>query len=225
MIRRFSILLWFMLRSVPPVSTGRLLMPMVFLSGWNLLHFAEAGEVMAFVWAAVLAQALQLWAVMPHTPMQVKRRFGRARITYLAVLALMLLLIATQVWMADPLFSQRVLTALCVVYALVMLLGLVGDRDVLDSFAPPGDGLTGAERRHMLRLFAFVAFLVMAVNEGLVLFAVPLAGRVATLALMPILLNFGFGYVFKLTRPRPARDIPHDPAHDSHQGTRLTETA
>ncbi|WP_317625105.1 hypothetical protein [Rhodalgimonas zhirmunskyi] len=189
-----------MLRSVPPVSSGRLLMPMVFLSAWNLLHFAEAGERMAFVWAAVLAQSLQLWAVMPHSPVQMKRSFGRARITYLAVLALMLMAIAVQVWMADPLFSQRLLSALCIVYALVMLLGLAGERDVLDSFAPDDGQMPMAARRHMLRLFAFVAFVILTVNEGLILFAVPLAGRVAVLALLPILLNFAFLHMLRLTR-------------------------
>lgn len=206
MVRRFSILLWFMLRSVPPVSTGRLLMPMVFLSAWNLLHFAEAGERMAFVWAAVLAQALQIWAVMPHSPMQVKRSFGRARITYLAVVAVMLVTMAAQVWMADPLFTQRLLSSLCIVYALAMLLGLVGDADVLNSFVPADDRMSQRERRIILRLFAFVAFTVLTVNEGLILLEVPLAGRVATLALMPIVLNFGFLQVQRLMRPGRKRD-------------------
>lgn len=213
MIRRFSILLWFLLRSVPPASTGRLLMPMVFLSGWNVLRFAGASGADAFVWSAVLSQALQLWAVLPQTTAQARHRFGPARLSYIAVLSVMLLVVATQVWICDPLYSQRLLTVLCMVYALVMVLGLAGDRTVLDSFAPadPRAPQADAARFSLLRLFAFVAFIVMTVNEGLILLDVPLAARVATLALLPILLNVGFEMVCRRMRAQGAEKAEEPP--------------
>jgi E3 ubiquitin-protein ligase DOA10 len=47
-------------------------------------------------------------------------------------------------------------------------------------------------RRHLLKLYALVAILVIVVNEALLLVDAPLNARVTTFALLPIALHFLF---------------------------------
>ena len=44
-LRRLSLLTWLLLRSIPPVPPGRLLMPALFLSVWTVLRAFPAREV------------------------------------------------------------------------------------------------------------------------------------------------------------------------------------
>ncbi|MDQ2091999.1 hypothetical protein [Marimonas arenosa] len=201
--RRYSLLLWLLLRSIPPVSPGRLLMPAIFLSGWTLLRALEIAEARAFVWAAVLAQAVQVWAVLPISAWHQRRLFGRARRALFAAVAVCFTVLALQVWWADPVFSQRVVTVYCAFYVGAMLAGILGDQLFIDRFVPVSDpqAVPMITRRHLLKLYALVAFLVIVVNETLLAMTAPLGARVAVLALLPIALHIFYEIVLRLTLP------------------------
>ena len=202
-LRRLSLLTWLLLRSIPPVPPGRLLMPALFLSAWTVLRAFSVAEVPAFVLAGVLAQTAQLWAVLPVAVWHQRRLFARAGGTAQAALALYLAVIALQLWQMDPAISQRVVTVYCALYVATMLAGILGDRLFLDRFVPVSapDAVPVVTRRHILKLHALVAVLVIVVNEILLAMAAPLGARVATLALLPVGLHVLFEIALFLTLP------------------------
>lgn len=81
-----------------------------------------------------------------------RKRTRRKRVTFL--IALM------QLWLASPLFTQRVLTALCIFFLVVMLLGILRERDVMARLhsAMPVSGQYTAPAS-LLRVNAAVAVL------------------------------------------------------------------
>ncbi len=83
-------------------------------------------------------------------------------------------------------------TIYCAVYAAVMALGVWGDRDILNRFAPASkDSDVSLEfRRHVLMLSALVVILVIVVNETLLVLNTTLATRVAALSVLPIVLHY-----------------------------------
>lgn len=202
-LQRFSMLLWLLLSHLPPVSTGRLLMPAVFLGGWTALRAAGTPEATAFVWAAVLAQAAQVWGTLPGTVRRQRRVFGQARQTFFRAMTIILGVLAFQIWYADPSVSQRIISTCCAAYAGLMVLGILGDTDILDRFAPVTDDtrVPMSFRHHLLMLYALVAIMVIAVNETLLVLDAPLSTRVATLSLLPVALHYFFEITLRLTCP------------------------
>ncbi|WP_137703001.1 hypothetical protein [Marimonas lutisalis] len=202
-LRYYSMVLWLLLRSIPPVSPGRLTMPVVFLSSWTVLRGLAFNETLAFVWAGVLAQFAQVWGVLPVSLWHQRRLFGRARPGGWYAISFALAAFGVQVFWADPVVSQRFVTAYGGLYIAIMVWGISGDRVVLDRFAPVPDQskVSQAFRRHLLKLYALVAFLVIVVNETLLAMAAPLAARVAVLARLPIALHVFFETALRLTAP------------------------
>lgn len=201
--RRISLVLWVLLRSLPLITWGRLLMPAVFAGSWALLRAVGLEPPTAFVWSAVLAQAAHLYAVLPVTVARQRRAFGRAKgglswamLGYLAVFAL-------QIWMADPVVTQRVVSAACAVYVGITVLVLCGDRLVLDRFVPVRDesDVPLEFRYHLLRLYALTALLVLVVNEILLAAGTTLQMRVIVFSMLPIVLFYLFEIMLRLTAP------------------------
>jgi len=78
-------------------------------------------------------------------------------------------LAALQLWLNDPLFTQRVLTGMCVFFLVIMILGIRREKDMLERVVPQqsADG-TPVERVSLLRVNALAAAMVIAVNELLI---------------------------------------------------------
>lgn len=202
-LRRFSLFLWHLLNHLPPISPGRLLMPVVFISSWTILQAVNTPEPIAFVWACVLAQAAQVWGVLPVTVWRQHHAFGRAGKATSWVVAVLLGILAFQIWWSDPWMSQRLVTIYCAIYAATMALGVWGDRDVMNRFVPisKDSDVPLVFRRHLLKLYALVAILVIATNEILLAVDAPLSSRVATLSLLPVALHYFFEITLRLTCP------------------------
>ena len=201
--RRFSIYLWLTLKSLPPVSWGRLLMPTTFILSWTILRATDLPENICFVWAAVIAQSTQLWIMLPVAFDREKTRLTASPWPLKLVLVLNLLTMLLQISLSDPLVTHRIITIFCVGYCVTMLTGILGDRDVLDKFArvATNSNVSLGFRRHYLKLGALTTFLVLVVNEALVALNLDLSVRVATLALLPIALHYFFDIAMRLTHP------------------------
>ena len=167
-LRRLSLFLWLVLSHLPPISPGRLLMPAVFLSSWTVLRFLHFPEPAAFVWAGVLAQAAQLCSVLPVTVWRLRKAFGRARTGARWSVAFYFCVFAFQVWLSDPVISQRLVSIICGIYVMVMALGVKGDPAILNYFAPAANEMDVPLnfRRHLLKLYALMAMLVVASNAS-----------------------------------------------------------
>jgi len=187
-----------LLKDLSPVSPARLLMVAVFIGGWSLLRLAGCPAPQAFVWAAVLAQAAQVWHVLPLTarrPLAIGRASSAAKWGVAAILALM----AVQLWWADPLFSQRLISLYCAAYAGIML---ITARSASGALARTIAGPDAAEvpscvHRRLFHLYAGLAIIVLAVNESLLALGTELGTRVALLSLLPIVLH----YIFQIALP------------------------
>ena len=112
-------------------------------------------------------------------------------------------LFALQIWMADPVVTQRIVSAACVVYVGIIVIGLCGDRMVLDRFAPVrADSDVPLEfRYHLLRLYTLTAVLVLVVNESLLAAGTTLQMRVVVFSALPIVLFYMFEIMLRLTAP------------------------
>lgn len=86
----------------------------------------------------------------------------------------------------------------------MMAFGVWGDRDVMNRTVPVSkDSDVPFEfRRHLLKLYAFVAILVIVANESLLAVDAPLGSRVAVLSLLPVALHYFFEIALRLTCPR-----------------------
>ncbi len=186
-----------------PISPARLLMSFVFSGSWAGLKLSGVSLPTAFVWAAVCAQGVQIWLVLPPIVRRQRQKTGSARAAVSVVLAIWFGAVAVQVWWSEPWLSQRLLSACCALYAIILMLGIMRDDDVMKYFAPgPNDRQVSPEfRRHLLRLYALAAILVIAVNESLLVTGASLNLTVAILSLMPLILHYIFQMVFLLTSP------------------------
>lgn len=201
--KRFSIYLWFTLKSLPPVSVGRLIMPTSFIVSWSLLSLISINENSAFVWAAVTAQTVQMWIMLPISirkrPHILRDSPNIFKLTMFLVIATMFL----QIMWSEPIVTHRIITVYCLVYGGCTLLGVAGDRDFQDEFAPQNaeKTISLAFRMHILKLRALTIFLILIVNELLVITQTELNTRVAIFAVLPVCLHYFFAIVLRLTHP------------------------
>ena len=212
-ITRFSLSLWYLLKSLPPVSAGRLLAPAVFLCAWTVLITARLPAPQAFVIAAVLAQALHIWQVMPESfrtgapqaGASSSGRGGLAQVSSLCLRSVSLLMafFALEVVLQSPRFVQGVVSFYALVYALVMLRGSLKTGAGLDPYCAQSQGapLRDALRQHFCKLYALCALTVVAVNEATAAAQMPLEHRVVVLALLPLALHYVFAIMVFLTLP------------------------
>lgn len=184
-------------------------MPIVFISSWTALKALQAPEAVAFVWAAVLAQATQVCHKLPRSIERLNLAFGyaptsiNARSSVIRVLFLPICVLSFQIWCSDPLVSQRVVSVFCALYVVIMALGVRGTGKIIDDFAPaPEESNVPLDfRRHLLVLFALAAILVIATNETLIALDTTLSTRVVTLSILPMALHCFFWIALQLTHP------------------------
>ncbi|MEM6577041.1 MAG: hypothetical protein AAF678_00995 [Pseudomonadota bacterium] len=205
---RAAIFLKYLFLDLPPVSWGRLIMPAGFIGSWSILRGFAIDAPVAFVWAAVFAQALQLWAVLPVTVKRTRWSSGDARQTLSWTLLIVLLLFALQIWWMDPVVSQRLVSLYCASYVAVMCWGVAGEATVRDRYVPVSGDSQVPEifRTHLLKLYALMAFVLLVINEALIAAQAPLHVRVITLSLSPIALHYLFEILFRLTCPLEGKD-------------------
>ncbi|MFD1158917.1 hypothetical protein [Roseovarius aestuarii] len=178
-------------------------MPAIFLSSWTVLRAVHVSESVAFVWAGVLAQAAQIWCTLPMTVQRQRLTFDRVRSATRWAVAILICVLSFQIWWSDPWLSQRLVSIYCGLYAAIMALGVWGDRDALNRFAPASkdSGVPLDFRRHLLMLYALVAILAIATNETLMALDTTLGTRVVTLSILPIALHYFFVIALDLTHP------------------------
>lgn len=209
--RLISLKVWLLLRDIPPFRMERLLMSAVFLAGWTVLSLVGVEAKTAFVLSFVLAQMAQIWIGLPRAARDEWRRHGTSSGTQ-DVSVLIFLIFAVQVLWAEPWLSQRLLSAACAIWFVTMVMGVRGNQWVLDSFAAVSEptDVTMIARKHYLKLRALMAFLVLVVNETLMLIDAPLASRVAVLALLPMAIHVLFQVALILTTPLDDDPAPGD---------------
>ncbi|WP_412553315.1 hypothetical protein [Shimia sp. MIT1388] len=207
MFHRFSLYLWMLIKYSQPIAPAKLLMPFVFSGSWAGLKLSGVSWPIAFVWAAVCAQGVHIWLVLLPIIRRQRQKTGSARVAVSVVLAIWFGALVAQVWWSEPWFSQRLLSVCCALYAVILVLGIKRDGDVMKYFAPgPNDREVSPEfRRRLLQLYALTAVFVIAVNESLLVTGASLNLTVAILSLMPLFLHYVFQMVFLLTAP-PLRD-------------------
>lgn len=203
LLRRYSLFLWLLLRSMRSISLGRLLMPAVFVSSWTTLCAVGTPDPIAFVWAGVLAQAAQIWGVLPVAVWRQRHAFGRSRSAVCWAVAILFGFLAFQIWWSDPWVSQRLVSVYCAWYVAMMAFGVWGDHDIMNRTVPVAkdSDVSFGFRRHLLKLYALVAILIIVTNESLMAVDAPLGTRVVVLTLLPMALHYFFEITLLLTCP------------------------
>lgn len=192
-----------LIKYAQPIAPAKLLMPFVFSGSWAGLKLSGVSFPIAFVWAAVCAQGVQIWLVLPPIVRRQRQKTGRARVAASVVLTIWFGALVVQVWWSEPWLSQRLLSVFCALYAIILVLGIKRDGDVMKYFAPsPNDRAVSPEfRRRLLQLYALAAIVVIVANESLLVTGASLNLTVAILSLMPLILHYVFQLVFLLTAP------------------------
>jgi len=169
MIHNLSTRLWFASTSIPAIRAENILPVLTMLILWIGLRHLGVHEDRAFVMAVVVAEAYAIWRNLPDAAFSLRKvRSGRPGMLMWPVLGLVALA-ALQLWLNDPLFTQRVLTGMCVFFLVIMILGIRREKDMLERVVPQqsADG-TPVERVSLLRVNALAAAMVIAVNELLI---------------------------------------------------------
>ncbi len=169
MIHNLSTRLWFASTSIPAIRAENILPVLTMLILWIGLRHLGVHEDRAFVMAVVVAEAYAIWRNLPDAAFSLRKvRSGRPGMLMWPVLGLVTLA-ALQLWLNDPLFTQRVLTGMCVFFLVIMILGIRREKDMLERVVPQqsADG-TPVERVSLLRVNALAAAMVIAVNELLI---------------------------------------------------------
>ncbi len=174
MIKRFSSRVLDATLSIPPIRARNVMPVVIMLMIWIGLRWAQVGENMAFVLAVVVAQAYAIWRNLPQAAHDMgQMRSGRPGMLRWPVVGL-LLLAALQIWLNDPLLTQRLITALALFFLIIMALGVMREGEVLDRITPRNaDGAPEFKVVSLLRVNALVAVLVICVNEALIAFETP----------------------------------------------------
>lgn len=206
MVSTLSFRLWYAISSIPPINPGNILPLVIMLIMWVGLHQFPIDENTIFVISVVVAEGYMIWRNLPTaaaslgTIQQDKPRLLRWPVM------VVLVLIAAQLWLNDPLFTQRVLTGACLFVLLIMLLGLRREQILLDRVVPlslhPGREI---KRVSLLRINALVLAIVITVNEVLVA-SEPLAVWITVMPLMAILMH-GFYWIAVLLVLPPEEHI------------------
>lgn len=148
--------------SIPPMRAETLLPLVIMLMLWIGLNASGVPEDKVFVLVLVLAQAHAVWRSLPNAAQHMQSD-KRARMVWpvVAVTALA----ALQLAVADPLFTQRLLSGGCVFVLLVMLLGLRREKEVMARMT---HSLTEGRPVSLLRVNACFAAVFLCVNEMLI---------------------------------------------------------
>ena len=195
-------LTWVLLTSIPPIQPARIWPLLIFLMGFVSMRNLQLDDAVSFVWAAVIAQVVVVWRNIPAAAEELRRVGSGLHILYLGVAAT-LGAAALQIWLMDPVITQRMLSMSCLVFGLAMLWGALGHPRIRDLFVPSAQDAPIPEvpRTHMLRLNLFAAVAILAANEALLLAQFDLTTRVSILATLPLLIHVLYEVVVILTLP------------------------
>lgn len=174
MMKKTSSRLYSVCTSIPPIEAKNLLPVMIMLGLWVILRMQGVPVDPAFVVSVVMAQAYMVWRNLPVAAANLKRMKARkSRMLYWPV-GLMLGLAFLQLWLSSPLFTQRMLTVLCTFFLVIMVLGILREKDLMEKVgsAIPEDGNHSAPVS-LLRVNAVMAALIIGVNELLIAFESP----------------------------------------------------
>ncbi|MFK7941101.1 MAG: hypothetical protein AB8B82_17105 [Roseovarius sp.] len=160
--------------SIPPIKPQNLLPIVIMLGIWVVLRTNGIAENAAFVVSVVTAQAYLVWRNLPVAAANLNTVQGPKSRMLSALVGVTFLVALLQLWLGSPLFTQRVLTVLCVFFLVVMVLGILNEREVMDrmkaampthgEFTPPVS---------LLRVNAMMAALIIAMNEWLIFYESP----------------------------------------------------
>ncbi|WP_137703002.1 hypothetical protein [Marimonas lutisalis] len=195
--------LWVLVTSVAPIPIERIWPVMMFLLGFVSLRNLQMDEAAAFVFAAVVAQVYVIWKNLPDAARDL-RRTGDGTLKVLRYgVAATIAASAVQLWILDPVITQRMLSMSCLVYATAMLWGAMGNPRIREMVVPSVAGRPVPEtpRTHFLRLNTLAALLVLVVNEALVAAQFDLTTRVSILAILPLVIHVLYEITAILTVP------------------------
>lgn len=163
-----------MCMSIPPIKPQNLLPVLIMLGLWILLRSQGAGEDAAFVVSVVSAQAYLVWRNLPLAKANLDTVGSPPRTLLYGIVGVTFAIALLQLGLGSPLFTQRVLTVLCVFFLVVMVLGILRERDVMQRIetAMPKEGGYSAPVS-LLRINAVMAALIIAMNEWLIFFESP----------------------------------------------------
>ncbi|NCQ24849.1 MAG: hypothetical protein GW798_10490 [Roseovarius sp.] len=183
MIKRISSRLLDATLSIPPLRARNVLPVIIMLLVWIGLRAVQVDENMAFVLSVVLAQAYAIWRNLPQAAHDMAQMpVGRPGLLRWPVIGV-LLLAALQIWLSDPLLTQRLITAFATFFLIVMVLGVMREGEVLERVTPRlADGTPEYKVVSLLRVNALVAMIVICVNEALIAYETP----VIWITVMPI---------------------------------------
>lgn len=185
--------------SIPPMRAETLLPLIIMFLLWIGLKEAGLPEDKVFVLVLVVAQAHAVWRSLPNAARHLQGDTSRR---LLWPVAIVLAFAAMQLWVSDPLFSQRILSGGCIFVLLVMVLGLRREKEVMARMMR-----TVAQGRpvSLLRVNAWFALAFLCLNEALI------AGGSLTVwmaAMMLIALLVHATYWFTVLLLMPLEDNP-----------------
>ncbi|SLN21524.1 hypothetical protein ROA7450_00767 [Roseovarius albus] len=201
MVSSLSYRLWNAISSVPPINPGNILPLVIMLILWVGLHQFQIDEDTIFVISVVVAEGYMIWRNLPTAAASLgtiqKDKPRLLRWPVMAVIGL----IAIQLWLNDPLFTQRVLTGACLFVLIVMLLGLRREQILLDRVVPlKQHSGRQIKRVGLLRINALVLAIVITVNETLIA-SEPLAVWITVMPLLAILLHGFYWFAVLMVLP------------------------
>lgn len=160
--------------SIPRVKPQNLLPVLIMLGFWIVLRTQGVAENNAFVVSVVSAQAYLVWRNLPLAKANLDTVGSAPRRLLHGIVGVTFAIALLQLWLANPLFTQRILTVLCVFFLIVMGLGILREREVMERIKPAmpkGEGYSAPVS--LLRINAAMAALIIAMNEWLIRFESP----------------------------------------------------
>ncbi|SFO01187.1 hypothetical protein SAMN04487859_11341 [Roseovarius lutimaris] len=169
MVHRFSSRLLNATLSIPAIRSQNLLPVVIMLILWIGLGRMSVPQDQVFVLSVVVAQAYAIWRNLPQAAASLHQTTaGRTGLLRWPVVIL-LMLSAVQLWLNNPLFTQRGISAVALFLLVIMVLGMMREGDVMTRVTPTNaDGEEVYETVSLLRVNALVAAMVIAVNEILI---------------------------------------------------------
>ncbi|MEM9845576.1 MAG: hypothetical protein AAF965_12315 [Pseudomonadota bacterium] len=198
--------------SIPPLRADILWPFIAVLTIFVALSLAGWDEARVFVFVAVTAQALVLWRNLPRAARDLGTiSSGHARLLVWPVV-ITLGLIAVQLVLASPLFTQRLISAGCVFVLVVMLFGMRREKQIMGvvmkgvrSVRPLSSPVS------LMRVNALFATALLCVNEMLIASG-SLTVWMSAMVVLLLILRSAYWFVVLLVMPEDEGDDGGHPA-------------
>ncbi|WP_300548157.1 hypothetical protein [Roseovarius sp.] len=201
--------------SIPPIRPQNLLPVVIMLILWIGVGRMGLPEQQTFVLSVVIAQAYAIWRNLPQAAHSLNQTTGGRTGMLRWPVIVLLLLSGLQLWLNNPLFTQRAISAVALFFLVVMVLGVMREGAVMDRVTPKNtEGGAVYETVSLLRVNALVAAMVVAVNEILI----STESLTVWITVMPIFVLFLHAFYWFMVlmvlppeapddqTPRPSRD-------------------